>query len=79
MKIILVKERGQIRILENKGNEKKTIDGNELALRSRLTSGDIKYYELDYEERQGTSLEGYVAALNMYPNLLNDSKLIKEI
>ena len=75
MKIVLVKENGIIRILEGKGE----IGSNLLAMRSRLTSGDIKYYELDYQEKLGLRLDAYVAALNQYPELLDKSDLIKAI
>ncbi|AGK95611.1 hypothetical protein [Clostridium pasteurianum] len=75
MKIVLVRENGKVRILEGNGQ----VSGNILAMRTRLTSGDIKYYELDYEERVGCPLAGYIAALNQCPELLDKSDLIKAI
>ena len=75
MKIVLVKENGVIRVLEGKGE----IGSNLLAMRSRLSSGDIKYYELDYQEKLGMRLDAYVAALNQCPELLDKSNLIKAI
>jgi len=75
MKIVLVKEQGTVRILEGKGK----VDGNALALRSKFAGGDLKYYELDYEEREGCPLEGYIVVLNEHPNLLNTSKMIREL
>lgn len=75
MKVVLIRERNKVRVLEGRGK----IDREELALRNRLAGNDIKYYELDYTERQGAPLEGYVAALNMFPDLLDSSNLIKEI
>ena len=74
-KIVLVKENGKVRILEGKG----VITGQTMALRTRLTSGDIKYYEFDYKELPGCPLEGYIAALNMCPELLETSDMIKAI
>lgn len=79
MKIVLVQERGKVRILENNSKEKKTVEGAALNLRSRLTGGEVMYYELDYKEREGTSLEAYVEAINKYPSLLETSNLIKRI
>lgn len=75
LKIVIVKENGTVRLLEGEG----TINKNTLALRNRLTSQDIEYYELDYQERVGCTLNGYIAALNMYPELLQKSKMIKSI
>ncbi|PWX63067.1 glutamate racemase, partial [Clostridium perfringens] len=40
MKIVLVKENNIIRILEGTG----TVKSNVLGMRSRLTSGEVKYY-----------------------------------
>lgn len=75
MKVVLVKENGIIRLLEGKGEISSTV----LAMRSRLTSGDVKYYELDYQDLPGCSLEGHIAALNKCPELLETSKMIKPI
>ena len=75
MKIVLVKENNTIRILEGSG----IIKSNVLGMRSRLTSGEVKYYEFDYDKSLGIKLDAYVEALNEFPNLLEKSKLIKEI
>ncbi|EOU1123651.1 glutamate racemase [Clostridium perfringens] len=75
MKIVLVKENKTIRILEGTG----IIKSNVLGMRSRLTSGEVKYYEFDYDKSLGIKLDAYVEALNEFPNLLEKSKLIKEI
>ena len=75
MKIVLVKENKTIRILEGTG----IIKSNVLGMRSRLTSGEVKYYEFDYDKSLGIKLDAYVDALNEFPNLLEKSKLIKEI
>ena len=77
MKIVLVKENGVVRILESE--KPKKVEASALNLRSRLSGGDLKYYELDYEEREGCPLDGFVAALNQYPQLLTTSDMIKEI
>lgn len=74
MEIVIVKENEKFRVLEGKGEVSEKI----LSLRSRLTNGDQKYYILDYKEMPGCPLEGYIAALNMYPELIN-SALIKAI
>lgn len=75
MKIVIVKEKGVVKILEGTG----TIKSNVLGMRSRLTSGEVKYYELDYDKSLGISVDAYIETLNLFPNLLNTSKLIKEI
>lgn len=75
MKIVLVKENNIMRILEGTG----IVTSNILGMRSRLTSGEVKYYELDYDKSLGISLNAYVEALNQFPDLLKKSKLIKEI
>ena len=75
MKVVLVKENNTIRILEGEGE----IGSNLMAMRSRLTGGDVMYYELDYDASLGMRLEAYVEALNRYPKLLNKSKMIKSI
>ena len=67
MKVVIVKEKNIIRALEGKG----TISGDVLSMRSRLSAGEIKYYELDYD--------AYIETLNEFPDLLNESSLIKEI
>ncbi|MGG5460818.1 glutamate racemase [Clostridium sp. B9] len=75
MKRVFVKENNIIRILEGTG----TVRSNILGMRSRLTSGEVKYYEFDYDESLEISVDAYVAALNQFPDLLEKSKLIKEI
>ena len=75
MKVVLVLENDEVRILEGEG----TVSAQTLAMRSRLTSGDIKYFEFDCKEQPGTSLMGYIVALNQRPELLYTSKLIKPI
>lgn len=75
MKVVLVKENNKIRVLEGKG----TISSTLLAMRSRLTSGDIKYYELDFDTSLGIRIDAYVEALNQYPEILEESKLITKI
>lgn len=75
MKVVLVKEKGHIGILEGEGE----ISNVALSLRSRLTAGEVKYYVLDYDVSLGMRLEAYVAALNKCPELLGKSKMIKEV
>lgn len=75
MKIVLVKEKNIIRILEGTG----TVKSNVLGMRSRLTSGEVKYYELDYDKSLGISVDAYVETLNQFPDLLEKSNMIKEI
>ncbi|ACO85123.1 hypothetical protein [Clostridium botulinum] len=75
MKVVLVKENNKIRVLEGKG----TISSTLLAMRSRLTSGDIQYYELDFDTSLEMRIDAYVEALNQYPELLEESKLITKI
>ena len=75
MKVVLVKENNTVRILEGKGS----IGSNLMAMRSRLTGGDVMYYELDYDASLGMRLEAYIEALNKFPKLLNESKMIKSI
>lgn len=75
MKIVLVKENNIIRILEGTG----TVRSNVLGVRSRLTSGEVKYYEFDYDKSLGISVDAYIETLNVFPELLNKSRLIKEI
>lgn len=75
MKVVIVKENNIIRALEGKG----TISGEVLSMRSRLSAGEIKYYELDYDTSLGIKLDAYVQALNEFPDLLGKSKMIKEI
>ncbi|APC84092.1 glutamate racemase [Clostridium botulinum] len=75
MKVVLVKENNKIRVLEGEG----TISSTLLAMRSRLTSGDIKYYELDFDTLLGMRIDAYIEALNQYPELLEESKLITKI
>lgn len=75
MKIVLVKENNIIRILEGTG----TVKSNVLGMRSRLTSGEVKYYEFDYDKSLGVKLDAYVETLNEFPDLLEKSKMIKEI
>ena len=75
MKIVLVKEDNIIRILEGTG----TITSNVLGMRSRLTSGEVKYYEFDYDKSLGIQIDAYVETLNQFPDLLEESKMIKEI
>lgn len=75
MKVVLVKENNKIRVLEGKG----TISSTLLAMRSRLTSGDIQYYELDFDTSLGMRIDAYVEALNQCPELLEESKLITKI
>ncbi|HAT4146260.1 TPA: glutamate racemase [Clostridium perfringens] len=75
MKIVIFKEKGVIKILEGQGS----ISSNVLGMRSRLTSGEVKYYELDYDKSLGISVDAYIETLNVFPELLNKSRLIKEI
>lgn len=75
MKIVLVKENNIIRILEGTG----TVKSNVLGMRSRLTSGEVKYYELDYDTSLGIPIDAYIETLNEWPVLLYESSLIKEI
>ncbi len=75
MKVVLVKENNKIRVLEGEG----TISSTLLAMRSRLTSGDIKYYELDFDASLEMRIDAYVEALNQCPELLEKSKLITKI
>lgn len=75
MKIVLVRENEKVRVLEGEG----TIDSTLLAMRSRLTSGDVRYYEFDYDETIGLPLEAYIASLNMFPDILDSCIHIKEI
>ncbi len=75
MKIVLVKENNIIRILEGTG----TVKSNVLGMRSRLTSGEVKYYEFDYDKSLGIQLDAYVETLNQFPDLLEESRMIKEI
>ncbi|EJT6172460.1 glutamate racemase [Clostridium perfringens] len=75
MKIVIFKEKGVIKILEGQGS----IGSNVLGMRSRLTSGEVKYYELDYDKSLGISVDAYIETLNVFPELLNKSRLIKEI
>ena len=75
MKVVIVKENNTIRALEGKG----TISGDVLSMRSRLSAGEIKYYELDYDTSLGIKLVSYIETLNEFPDLLNESSLIKEI
>ncbi|WP_419867404.1 glutamate racemase [Clostridium perfringens] len=75
MKIVLVKENNIIRILEGTG----TITSNVLGMRSRLTSGEVKYYELDYDTSLGIPIDAYIKTLNEWPVLLYESSIIKEI
>ncbi|MDT9337835.1 glutamate racemase [Clostridium perfringens] len=75
MKVVIVKEKNIIRALEGKG----TISGEVLSMRSRLSAGEIKYYELDYDTSLGIKLDAYIETLNEFPDLLNESSLIKEI
>ncbi len=75
MKIVLVKENNIIRILEGTG----TVKSNVLGMRSRLTSGEVKYYELDYDTSLGIPIDAYIKTLNEWPVLLYESSIIKEI
>ncbi len=75
MKIVLVKENNIIRILEGTG----TVKSNVLGMRSRLTSGEVKYYELDYDASLGIPIDAYIKTLNKWPVLLYETSLIKEI
>ena len=75
MKIVLVKENNIIRILEGTG----TVKSNVIGMRSRLTSGEVKYYELDYDTSLGIPIDAYIETLNEWPVLLYESSLIKEI
>ena len=77
MKVVLVKENNEFRLL--KGTN--TVNARELALRSRYTNGELKYYELDYDPSFGFPLEGYIVALNQYPSILDkiDNCILKEI
>lgn len=75
MKIVLVKENNIIRILEGTG----TVKSNILGMRSRLTSGEVKYYELDYDTSLGIPIDAYIKTLNEWPVLLYETSLIKEI
>lgn len=56
MKVVIVKEKNIIRALEGKG----TISGDVLSMRSRLSAGEIKYYELDYDTSLGIKLDAYI-------------------
>ncbi|MGU8529899.1 glutamate racemase [Clostridium perfringens] len=75
MKVVIVKEKGVVKILEGTG----TVTNHVLGMRSRLTSGEVKYYELDYDKSLGISVDAYIETLNVFPELLNKSRLIKEI
>lgn len=74
MKVIIVKENNIIRVIGGAG----VISNNVLGMRSRFNE-EIKYYELDYNESLGMSLYAYIEAINNFPDLLEKSKLIKEI
>jgi hypothetical protein len=75
LKVVLVKEKGTVRLLE--GDEH--VSSIALELKSRLTSGNIQFYELDFDENLGIELEAYITAINMYPEFLKTSKMIKKI
>lgn len=75
-KIVLVQEKGtKIRVLEGKGQ----IGSQTMAMRTRLTGQDIKYYALDFDSSLSMRLEAYIEALNMCPELLETSKMINQI
>lgn len=71
MKVVIVKEKGVVKILEGTG----TVTNHVLGMRSR----EVKYYELDYDKSLGISVDAYIETLNVFPELLNKSRLIKEI
>jgi len=75
MKVVLVKENNSIRILEGNGEIGSTL----LSMRSRLTSGNVQYYALDFDATLGMRIDAYVEALNQHPDLLEKSKLITKI
>lgn len=75
MKVVLVKENNNIRVLEGNGEISELL----LSMRSRLTSGNVKYYALDFDASLGMRIEAYVEALNQHPDLLDESKLITKI
>lgn len=75
MKVILVKESDNIRLMEGEGEVSET----SLSLRSRLNP-DIEYYELDYNSSLNNySLDAYIKAINRYPSILKDSKFIRKL
>ena len=75
MKIVLVKERGTVRILEGSGKVNET----ELSLRNRFAGDGIEYYELDYPEDKVCPLEGFIIVLNSHPHLLETSKMVRRL
>lgn len=75
MKVILIKEKDHIRLMEGEGR----VDEFSLAMRGKLSGGEIDYYELDFDESLGMRVDTYVAALNKRPALIGKSKMIRKI
>ena len=77
-KAIVIREKDTFRFM-NTDND--YINKTTLNLRSRLTGGDIRYYEMDISEEslKGMEPNAFIQVLNLYPDMADRSDLLKEL
>ncbi|MFR2890681.1 MAG: hypothetical protein ACLTDM_21050 [Clostridium butyricum] len=77
-KAIVIREKDTFRFMDT---DDKHINKTTLNLRSRLSGGDIRYYEMDVTEGalKGMPPNAFIQVLNTYPNIADKSDLLKEI
>lgn len=77
-KAIVIREKDTFRFM-NTDND--YINKTTLNLRSRLTGGDIRYYEMDVSEERLKGMEpsSFIQVLNAFPDMADRSDLLKEL
>lgn len=77
-KAIVIREKNTFRFMNTDNTH---VNKTTLALRSRLTGGDIRYYEMDVSEERLKGMEpsAFIQVLNAFPDMANRSELLKEV
>lgn len=77
-KAVIIRENDIFRFMDT---DNKDIDAKSLNLRSRITNGDLKYYEMDLSEEKlkGLHPHSFIEVLNRYPHLADKTEILIEI
>lgn len=78
IKAIVVREKDTFRFMDT---DDEVVNKKSLGLRSRLTSEEIRYYEMDLSEEKlkGLHPHNFLETLNRYPHLADKTDILIEI
>lgn len=78
IKAIVVREKDTFRFMET---DNRLVNKKSLELRSRLTNGEIRYYEMDLNEEKlkGLHPHNFLETLNRYPHLADKTNILIQI